>query len=113
MSSSALSFFPLLAPGLEGGIRPCLVGLPSIVGLTVPEPEAGISSQSTPAILSRLRKKGHKFARITSDSFASAEEMGTGEDLTMAMVTSDVGNARRLRAVGVIEDPDAGVENNL
>jgi hypothetical protein len=44
---------------------------------------------------------------------ASADEMGTGEDLTIAVATSDVGKARRLRAIGVEADPVAGVENNL
>lgn len=59
-----------------------------------------------------LRKNGQSVVSRLSDSWASAEEMGTGEDLTIARATSEVGNARRLRAVGVELDP-TGDEKSL
>lgn len=58
-------------------------------------------------------KNGHSFAKMERDSFASAEEIGTGDDLIIAVATSDVGNARRFRAVGVVEEPGVGVEKSL
>lgn len=81
--------------------------------LPVLEVEAGISSHSFPAIFNCLIKKGHSLARRANDSFASAVEMGTGDDFMIAVATSDNGNARRLRAMGVAEEPVTGVENSL
>jgi hypothetical protein len=64
-------------------------------------------------MVSSFTKNGHSFARIERDSFASAEDIGTGDDLMIAVATSDVGSARRFRAVGVAEEPDVGVEKSL
>jgi hypothetical protein len=46
------------------------------------------------------------------DSFASAVEMGTGDDLTIAAMTSDKGKARRF-LLGVNDVPVAGLEKSL
>lgn len=73
---------------------------------------AGISSQSSPTIWSFLRKKGHNLVSIVIESSASASEIETGEDLIIAALTSDAGNALRFRD-GVERDELAGVENNL
>jgi hypothetical protein len=72
----------------------------------------GISSHSEPAISSDFKKKGQRSVRMASDWVASAEDMGTGEDFIMAVITSDVGRTRRLRVVGVVAGP-AGVEKSL
>jgi hypothetical protein len=92
-----------------------LLELPS--AFSVPEPEvvlvgAGISSHSSPAISISFRKKGQRLVRRLRDSWASADEIGTGEDFTTASATSDVGKARRLRAAGVMLDP-TGEEKSL
>ena len=73
---------------------------------------AGISSHSAPDISSFLRKNGHNLMSIVMDSFASAVEIGTGEDLTTAVMTSFKGRALRLRE-GVEEPPPAGLEKSL
>ena len=46
------------------------------------------------------------------DSFPSAVEIGTGEDLTTAVITSFKGRTLRLRE-GVEEPPPAGLEKSL
>lgn len=104
--ASALSF---AAPGLDGVSGVCLFGLPSKADAGV---GAGISSHSSPEIFSRFKKKGQRFASITSDSLASAEEIITGDDFTIALATSNIGIARRLR-VGVPADDEGGVEKSL
>jgi hypothetical protein len=58
-------------------------------------------------------KKGQSLARIERDSLASADEMGTGDDLTTAVTTSDVSKVLRLRAEGVEEEPTADLEKSL
>lgn len=108
-STSALSCFPFVAPGLTG-VMGFLVGLASVCTAVLDE---GISSQASPAMVSSLRKNGHNFASIERDSFASAEEIGIGDDLTITVATSEVGNVRRFRAVGVAEEPAVGVEKSL
>jgi hypothetical protein len=60
--------------------------------------EAGISSHSCPSMSSDLRKNGHREVKIPRDSWASAVDMGTGDDFKTAEATSDPGRARRLRA---------------
>jgi hypothetical protein len=107
-TSSALSCFPLLGPGLAG--RRFLRGLDSTS--SVAEFCVGISSHSSFAISSFLRKKGQRSASISRESLASAREMGTVDDLITAWATSDVGNARRLRDVGVAVDA-TGEEKSL
>jgi len=109
-SSSALSCFPLTVLGLDGATDLFLLGLASTCVAVL---EEGISSQASPAMVSSLMKNGHSFARIESDSFASADEIGTGDDLMIAVATSDVGNARRFRGVGVAEEPVVGIEKSI
>ena len=46
------------------------------------------------------------------DSFASAVEMGTGDDLTIAAMTSVIGKARRF-LLGVNDMPVVGLEKSL
>ena len=46
------------------------------------------------------------------DSFASAVEMGTGDDLTIAAMTSVIGKARRF-LLGVNDVPVEGLEKSL
>lgn len=104
-SASALS---ITDPGLLG-TSGFLDGLPS----ELPEDGAGISSHASPPMVSCFKKKGHSFASIASESAASAEDIGTGDDLTMAGFTSDMGSARRLRTVEDEVDPSAGVEKIL
>ena len=109
-TSSALSFRPLTGgPGL-GGVA-SLLRLPSALSVTGP-PVAGISSQSSPPMSISFKKNGQRLVRRLRDSCASAEEIGTGDDFTIACTTSDVGRARRLRAVGVVPDP-TGEEKSL
>lgn len=47
------------------------------------------------------------------DSKASAEDIGTGEDLMIACTTSLVGSVRRLRGVAVMEVEETGTAKNL
>ena len=49
---------------------------------------------------------------IDIDSFASAVEMGTGDDLTIAVMTSVIGKARRFLP-GVDDVPVVGFEKSL
>ena len=106
MSSSAL-FGLLVVPGLEGMID-FFAGLTSRGKLA-----RGISNQSSPSISSFLRKNGHNFVSMATESSASATEMGTGEDLIIAAVTSEAGRALRFRGDVADNDPLVGVENNL
>lgn len=116
-TSSALSSFPLMGgPGLGGatGLRGLLLALvlgPSI-SVVVAVVGAGISNHSTPAISMSLMKNGHRLVRRPRDSCASAEEIGTGEDLTIASATSNFGKARRFLADGVVLEP-TGDEKSL
>ena len=73
---------------------------------------AGISRYSSPAMFISLKKKGQRLVSSLSDSWASAEDMGTGEDLMMARAISEVGIARRLRVVGAVLEP-VGAEKSL
>lgn len=82
-----LSCFPRLEPGL--------VGTSLSVDVCA---EAGISSHSCPSMSSGLMKNGHKEVKIVRDSWASAVDIGTGDDFRTAAATSEAGNARRLRA---------------
>ena|SRR5882762_10370593 len=116
-SISALSFLPFTGgPGL--GLATGLPGLPGLPStLSVAEPEvavvgAGISTHSSPPMFISFRKNGQRLVRRLRDSWASADEIGTGEDFTIASTTSDVGRARRLRAAGVALDP-VGEEKSL
>lgn len=72
---------------------------------------AGISSHSSFPMFIFRRKKGHSVVSIVIDSLASLAEIGTGEDLTIAVATSEVRNAFRFRD-GVDMDP-VGLENNI
>jgi hypothetical protein len=73
---------------------------------------AGISKNSSPEKLSFLKKNGHRLTSMFMDSLASAVEMGTGDDLITAVMTSLVGRARRF--LEGVDDPDAaGMENSL
>lgn len=111
---SALSSFPRRG-GPELGGRRDLLWLSSAEVLSPTEVEevgAGISSHASPAMSICLRKKGQSFVSRFSDSWASAKEIGTGEDFTIASDTSEVGSVRRLRAVGVELDP-TGDEKSL
>jgi hypothetical protein len=75
--------------------------------------EEGISSQSLPDITTFLRKNGHNSMSIRSDSFASAPEMGTGEDLMTTDTTSAMGMVRLFR-LGVEADAEPpGFEKSL
>ena len=49
---------------------------------------------------------------ILSESWASAKEMGTGDDLIIAAVISSEGRARLLRVVVAVAEP-AGFEKSL
>jgi hypothetical protein len=73
----------------------------------------GISNQSSPSISSFLRKNGHNFVNMATESSASATEIGTGEDLIIAAVTSEAGRALRFRVDVAGDDAPIGVENNL
>ena len=64
-------------------------------------------------MLNGLMKNGQSFASIFTDSTASASEIGTGDDLTIAAEISDNGSARRFREDGVAMAEPAGPENNL
>lgn len=134
MSISALSSFarepglgggPKLAvdrePGLGGGtslLPACfLVGLGGML-LVLPSSKScaeevdGISSHSLPAISKGRRKNGQSVVSSFSDSLASRDDIGTGEDLMIAAATSEVGRTLRLRVVGVELGP-TGAEKSL
>ena len=95
---------PFLALGL-GGAR-------FSSSFSVVEDE-GISNHSSPSTLNVLIKNGQSFASMFTDSTASASEMGTGDDLTIAAEISDNGSARRFREDGVAVVEPTGAENNL
>ena len=111
-NSCALSVFPFNLPGLKGSFCSTLVGESSRGGLLLFVAGAGISSHSSPEKFSCFKKNGHSLMSIARDSFASAAEIGTGEDLIMAAMTSEVGSARRFR-VGVDEPQVGGFEKSL
>ena len=95
---------PFLALGLGGA---CFSSSFSAVE------DEGISNHSSPSILNGLIKNGQSFVSMFTDSIASALEMGTGDDLTIAVEISDNGSARRFREDGVAVVEPAGPENNL
>lgn len=102
-TSPKLSSFPRLEPGLGG----------SSLSLDVCA-EAGISSHSCPSISRSLRKDGHRLVKIERDSWASALDIGTGDDFNTAAATSEAGRARRLRAESptfVIDGPEKSLDN--
>jgi len=76
--------------------------------------EAGISSHSCPSISRSLRKDGHRLVKIERDSWASALDIGTGDDFKTAAATSEAGRARRLRAESptfVVDGPEKSLDN--
>lgn len=87
------------------------MGLPSTASELVAG--AGISSHSSPAMSILRRKKGHSDNNNSRDSCASADEIGTGEDLSTAAATSSIGKARRLRELGVDNVEEVGFENSI
>jgi len=89
-----------------------LVGVSSTIDMPVLA-VAGISSHSSPEISILFKKNGQSSESIIIDSFASAVEMGTGDDLMTAAITSLAGRQRRFRPEGVDVDPVVGFENNL
>jgi hypothetical protein len=95
VNTSALSSLPRLGPGL--------VGTSFSPDVCV---EAGISNHSCPSTSSGLRKNGHREVKMVRDSWASAVDIGTGDDFKTAEATSEAGKARRLR----VESPALGVE---
>ena len=95
INTSALSSLPRLGPGL--------VGTSFSPDVCV---EAGISNHSCPSTTSGLRKNGHREVKMVRDSWASAVDIGTGDDFKTAEATSEAGKVRRLRA----ESPAFGVE---
>ena len=58
-------------------------------------------------------KNGQSFVSMFTDSTASASDIGTGDDLTIAAEISDNGRARRFREDGVAVVEPTGPENNL
>ena len=114
LSSSALACLPRTRPGLTGTLP-----LPGLDVVECPEGSdigtvcgAGISSHSSPSKFLEMRKKGHILTSILSESWASANEMGTGDDLIIAAVISSEGRARLLRVVVAVAEP-AGFEKSL
>ena len=106
-TSSALLFsrpLPFLALGLGGA---CFSSSCSA------EEDEGISNHSSPSMFSGLTKNGQSFVSMFTDSTASASDIGTGDDLTIAAEMSDSGSARRFREDGVAVVEPAGPENNL
>lgn len=95
VNTSALSSLLRLGPGLVGtSFSPdeCV--------------EAGISNHSCPSTSNGFRKNGHREVKMVRDSWASAVDMGTGDDFKTAEATSETGRARRLR----VESPAFDVE---
>lgn len=76
---------------------------PGLGGVTAVD---GISSQSSPVMLTARKKKGHIDVRMEIDSCASAAESGTGADFRMASTTSYWGIALRLRDAATPPEPD-------
>ena len=106
-----------MRPGLNGTLLTFFfVGVPSVdpagVEATAAELEDGISIHSSPDIFNFFRKNGQSLINIDMDSFASAVEMGTGDDLTIAAMTSVIGKARRF-LLGVNDVPVVGLEKSL
>lgn len=96
---------PWLEPGLEGTSL-------SLDGHT----EAGISSHPCPSISKGLRKDGHMRVNMARDSWASAVDIGTGDDFRTAAATSEAGRARRLRAESptfVVEGPEKSLDSEI
>ena len=58
-------------------------------------------------ITSFFKKNGQSLINIDMDSFASAVEMGTGDDLTDAAIVSVIGKARRF--LPGVNDPSCRV----
>ena len=108
-SSCALSSFPLKRPGLDGIAAVGLVG--ESLAEPVPPEGAGISNHSSPEMSSFFKKNGHSLINIEMDSLASDVEIGTGEDLTTALMTSWAGRARLFLAG--VELPTGGTEKSL
>lgn len=106
-SSSALSSLPRILPGLLG----VFVGVSGTSALDAGC--VGISSQSSPPISSLRRKKGQSLTSRSSDSYASAVDKGTGEDLMILSTTVGVGNVRRLREEGVAVTAPDGLEKSI
>jgi hypothetical protein len=111
-----LSSFPFIRPGLNSTLDLLFVGVPSVDPVTVEAVAAvvedGISIHSCPDILSFFTKNGQSLINIDIDSFASAVEMGTGDDLTIAAMMSVIGKARRF-LLGVKDVPAVGLEKSL
>jgi hypothetical protein len=104
-TSSKPSFFPRLEPGLEGASL-------SLDGYA----EAGISSHSCPSTSKGLRKNGHRRVNIARDSWASAVDIGTGDDFRTAAATSEAGRARRLRVESptfAVDGPEKSLEGEI
>ena len=78
--------------------------------------EAGISSHSCPSMFRGLRNRGHRLVKIERDSWASALDIGTGDDFKTAAATSDAGRARRLRAESptfVVDGPEKSLDSAI
>ena len=105
-----------MRPGLNGILGLLFEGVPSVDTAEVEAAatllEDGISIHSSPDILSFFTKNGQSLINIEMDSFASAVEMGTGDDLTIAAITSVIGKARRF-LLGVNDVPAVGLEKSL
>lgn len=105
-----------MRPGLNGTLALLFDGVPSVdpaeVEAAAAVLEDGISIHSSPDILSFFTKKGQSLINIDMDSFASAVEMVTGDDLTIAAIMSVIGKARRF-LLGVNDVPVVGLENSL
>lgn len=105
-----------MRPGLNGTLDLLFVGVPSVDPAAVEAAavvlEDGISIHSFPDIFSFFTKNGQSLINIDMDSFASAEEIGTGDDLTIAAMTSVIGKARRF-LLGVNDVPVVGLEKSL
>jgi len=103
-----------MRPGLNGTLGLLFDGVPSVDPAEVEAAvlEDGISIHSSPDILSFFTKNGQSLINIDMDSFASAVEMGTGDDLTIAAITSVIGKARRF-LLGVSDVPAVGLEKSI
>jgi hypothetical protein len=100
---SKLSSFLRLEPGLVGTSFSLDAGV-----------EAGISSHSCPSTFKGLRNHGHRAVKIERDSWASALDIGTGDDFKTAAATSEAGRARRLRAeipMFVVDGPEKSLDS--
>jgi hypothetical protein len=82
--------------------------------VALPGPEEGISSHSLLEMATAFKKNGHNCMSMLSDSFASALEIGTGEDLITTARTSATGIALRFRVgVEVVLDAAPELEKSL